>query len=58
MILIKMCIRDRSKPAAPEIMMAGVTQPTIMATTCWSASGSAWESSGMPSISNKDARCL
>mgnify|MGYP007028819408 CR=1 FL=1 len=23
-----------SMPAAPEIIMAGVTQPTIMATTC------------------------
>ena len=39
-------------PATPATMMAGVTHPTIMATTCCIASGSACDTEGFPSILN------
>ena len=44
-----------SSPATPETMMAGVTQPTIMATTCCRARGRAWLSRGIPSSSKMEA---
>lgn len=42
-------------PAAPATMMAGVTQPTIMATTCCKAKGRASKKWGMPSMAKSEA---
>ena len=42
-------------PAAPEIIMAGVTQPTIMATTMLKGQGNCLAHFGTPSKSNRDA---
>ena len=39
-------------PAEPETIIAGVTQPTIIATTCCSARGMAFPSAGRPSSLN------
>ena len=39
-------------PATPATMIAGVTHPTIIATTCCSANGIACEADGFPSILN------
>ena len=44
-----------SRPATSEMRIAGVTQPTIMATTCCRARGRALENAGMPSDSKIDA---
>ena len=39
--------------AAPAMMMAGVTHPTIIATMCWKARGSACPKGGIPPFSSK-----
>jgi len=41
-----------ASPAVFATMMAGVTQPTIMATTCWSAREKPWPMGGIPSSRN------
>ncbi len=52
---IRMTLSAGARPATPEMMIAGVTQPTIIATTCCSASGNAREKDGIPSSSKRDA---
>ena len=49
---IKMTESSLDSPPTPATMIAGVTQPTIIATTCCSASGKDWPSDGFPSKSN------
>ena len=44
-----------ARSATPATIMEGVTQPTIIATTCCSARGRAWPNSGTPSISKIEA---
>lgn len=50
---INSILDELSSPATVEIMIAGVTQPTIMATRCCSAIGNEYLKDGsFPSISN------
>lgn len=44
--------------ATPATMIAGVTQPTMAATTCWSARGRACPKPGTPFSSKTEARLL
>ena len=52
---IRIIWSSRLAPVTPATMMAGVTQPTIMATTCWSARGSVWDILGIPFKSKTEA---
>ena len=55
---IRMIESCSESPATPETMIGGVTQPTIIATTCWKANGVACFKSGTPFNSNKEARVV